>query len=124
MPFDMNKVTHYFLKNDEGGVLMIKSKDPTDTAQISLIREHLKKEKDLFSRADFKDPKTLHGMNMPGLKTLSKSANKFQVDYQQLADGAELKFTAVDANVIHAIHTWFDAQLKDHGKDAKSEVNQ
>jgi hypothetical protein len=120
MPFDMNKVTHYFLKNEEGGILMIRAKDPTDTSQVSLIREHLKKESELFSNANFRDPKMLHGMNMPGVKTLSESPNKFQVDYQKIADGAKLKFTSRDAKVIQAIHRWFDAQLKDHGKDARS----
>jgi hypothetical protein len=120
MPFDMNKVTHYFIKTNTGGILMIKAKDPTDTLQISMIRKHLHKEGILFSKADFKDPKTLHGMHMPGLKTLSESKGKFTVAYKQLPDGAKLTFASKDAVVIDALHVWFDAQLKDHGSDAKS----
>lgn len=120
MPFDMNKVTHYFIKTDNGGILMIKAKDPKDTLQISLIRDHLNKEKGLFSEADFKDPKTLHGMNMPGLKALSGSEGKFNVNYKKLSDGAKLTFASKDPTVIDAIHVWFDAQLRDHGSDAKS----
>lgn len=120
MPFDMNKVTHYFIKTNNGGILRIKAKDPTDTLQISLIRKHLHKEGILFSKADFKDPKTLHGMHMPGLKTLSGAKGKFTVDYKQLPDGAKLTFASKDAAVIDALHVWFDAQLRDHGSDAKS----
>jgi len=120
MPFNMNKVTHYFIKTDEGGILMIKAKNSRDKEQISLIRSHLKKEHNLFSKADFKDPKTLHGMNMPGLKTLTKSKGKYKVEYKELKDGAQLTFISKDTTVIKAFHTWFNAQLKDHGKDAKS----
>jgi hypothetical protein len=120
MPFMMNKVTHYFIKTDSGGVLEIKAKDAKDSTQISLIRNHLEKEQSLFSTADFRDPKTLHGMDMPGLKVLSKSKGKYSVDYSELPDGARLTFSSKDSVVIDAIHTWFDAQLRDHGSDAKS----
>jgi hypothetical protein len=120
MPFNMNKVTHFFIKTKNGGILMIKSKNAQDTLQIGLIRDHLKKEHKLFSNADFKDPKTLHGANMPGLKVLTNSKNKFKVNYKKLSDGAELTFTSTYPAVIKALHIWFDAQLKDHGKDARS----
>jgi hypothetical protein len=120
MPFNMNKVTHYFIKTDSGGVLMIKSKNAKDTVQIGLIRDHLKKEHRLFSEANFRDPKTLHGVNMPGLKVLTNSKGKYKVAYKKLQDGAKLTFTSKDGEVIKALHKWFDAQLKDHGKDARS----
>jgi hypothetical protein len=120
MPFDMDKATHYFLKNSSGGVLKIKAKDPDDSTQIALIRSHLKKEQVLFSKADFGDPETLHGADMPGLKTLTGAEGKFNVEYKELIDGAQLTFTSGDEEVKQAIHAWFDAQLKDHGSDAKS----
>ncbi len=123
MPFDMNKVTHYFIKNNQGGVLMIKTKNKKDTAQAALIQSHLKKEGKLFSNADFRDPKTLHGMNMPGLKVLSGSKGKFKVKYKNLSDGGQLTFNSKNSEVINAIHKWFDAQLKDHGSDAKSSLD-
>lgn len=123
MPFNMNKVTHYFIKNHNGGILIIKTKDKNDTTQAALVKKHLKKEYKLFSDADFRDPKTLHGMNMPGLKTLSNSKGKFKVEYKNLLDGAQLKFISKDSKVIKAIHLWFDAQLKDHGRDAKSSLD-
>jgi len=120
MPFDMDKVTHYFIKNGSGGILRIKTKKLNDTVQTSLIRSHLKKEYTLFSNADFKDPKTLHGMKMPGLKTLSESKGKFNVEYENLSDGAQIIFSSKESEVVKAIHKWFDAQIKDHGSDAKS----
>ena len=121
MPFDMDKVTHYFIKNDSGGILRIKTKEISDTIQTALIQSHLKKEYTLFSNADFNDPKTLHGINMPGLKTLSESKGKFNVEYENLSNGAQIVFSSNDSEVINAIHKWFDAQIKDHGSDAESQ---
>ena len=123
MPFKMNEVTHYFIKNKKGGVLIIKTKNKKDTAQAALVQSHLKKECKLFSNADFRDPKTLHGMNMPGLKVLSGSKGKYNVEYKKLADGAKLTFASKDSAVVNAIHVWFDAQLRDHGSDAKSKLD-
>ncbi len=123
MPFDMNMATHYFIKGDNGGTIMIKSKERDDSTQTALIRNHLKKEEQLFSNADFKDPKTLHGKDMPGLDILSSSKGKFDVKYYEIPQGAELIFNSQDTTVIHAIHEWFDAQLRDHGKDAKSRLD-
>ncbi len=123
MPFDMNMATHYFIKGDKGGTLMIKTKKTDDSSQTALIRNHLKKEEELFSNADFKDPQTLHGKDMPGLDVLSASKGKFDVKYYEIPQGAELIFESRDTTVISAIHKWFDAQLKDHGKDAKSKLD-
>ena len=120
MPFDMNKVTHYFIKNEYGGIITIKVKDEKDTAQIELIRSHLKKEQKLFSKADFRDPKTLHGEEMSGLEVLSGSEGKFDVKYNEIPKGASVTFSSKDSTVVNALHKWFDAQLKDHGSDAKN----
>lgn len=120
MPFDMSRVTHYFIKTKSGGVLKIKAKDKDAKAQIKMIRNHLKEEKELFSNANFRDPKKLHGKHMPGLKILSESAGKYSVNYRELPRGASLIFKSEDKKVIGALHNWFDAQLKDHGGDARS----
>lgn len=57
MPFDMNKVTHYFIKISDGGIIKIKAKDLGDTSQITLIKSHLKKEKELFFKRRFQRSK-------------------------------------------------------------------
>ena len=116
----MNKVTHYFIKTDNGGILRIISKSGDDPKQVKLIREHLRKEQHLFSAGDFRDPKTLHGINMPGLKILTKSNDKYRVLYKEIRNGAQLSFTSEDTTVVNALHTWFAAQLRDHGIDARS----
>ena len=49
--------------------------------------------------------------------------HKFIVEYKELAYGAQLTFSSKESEVIDAIHKWFEAQLKDHGTDAKSSLN-
>ena len=118
MPFDLNKTTHYFQQTDTGGVMQIKTINPDNQEQILLIRQHLQKEADLFADADFSDPESLHGADMPGLPTLSSAFGKFSVQYAELADGAQLTYQTDDPEVITAFHQWFMAQLMDHGSDA------
>lgn len=118
MPFDVSKTTHYFERTASGGIQQVRAKDVKDGEQISLIRSHLKSEAQLFSAGNFRDPMTLHGSDMPGLDVLSDPSAKFNVEYGELPDGAQLTFTSQDQKVIGAFKNWFAAQLMDHGADA------
>ncbi|MBU6466929.1 MAG: aspartate carbamoyltransferase, partial [Burkholderiales bacterium] len=40
------------------------------------------------------------------------------IDYQDIKGGGQLTYRTADASLVAALHTWFDAQLADHGKDA------
>jgi hypothetical protein len=118
MPFDMNKTTHIFLKTSSGGVETIVVKDPSDTADIALIRSHLEKESKLFAVGNFSDPAYIHGSDMPGLQALSAGATRPEVRYGAIPAGAQIAFTTQDASLVSAVHAWFDAQVKDHGAHA------
>jgi len=118
MPFDLSKTTHVFSQTDEGGIQQVRAKDPDDTDQILLIRQHLREEADRFAQGDFADPQTLHGENMPGLDVLTTRADELGVEYEDLDDGAQITYISDDPEVLNAIHLWFMAQLSDHGPDA------
>ncbi len=118
MPFDMNKTMHVFRKTSSGGVETIVVKDPSDTADIALVRSHLEKESKLFAAGNFSDPAYIHGSDMPGLQALSASATRLEVRYSALPAGAQIAFTTQDASLVSAVHEWFDAQVKDHGAHA------
>lgn len=119
MPFDLDLTTHRFAKNASGGVQTVTAKDPTDTDQIRLIREHLIAESARFSRGDFGDPAKIHGDEMPGLAELSKGFQSFEVGYAELPDGARLTYTTDDKTLATALQAWFDAQVSDHGEHAQ-----
>jgi hypothetical protein len=119
MPFKLSATTHVFTKTSAGALQKVIVKDPNDTAQIGLIRRHLSDIADGFSRRDFSGPTEVHGAQMPGLADLKKAKPaEISVRYQDLAEGAQIEYSAQKANLIEALHKWVDAQLSDHGPDA------
>jgi hypothetical protein len=118
MPFDLERTTHRFAKNDTGGVQSVVADDPADTGQIALIRRHLGAEAQRFARGDFTDPARIHGDDMPGLSALRMAEGRVAAHYTDTADGATITYTTTDAALVSALHAWFDAQVSDHGPHA------
>jgi hypothetical protein len=118
MPFDLERTTHRFTKTDTGGVQTVVADDPQDTAQITLIREHLTTEVDRFRRGDFTDPARIHGNEMPGLDALRAHGGRIAIDYETTPDGGRVTYTTGDTELRDALHHWFDAQVSDHGQHA------
>ena len=122
MPFDMAKATHVFRMTETGGIQRVVLKDRSYTEQVVLIQQHLRKEAKRFQHGDYSDPAKLHGVTMPGLKELQLGAQRVEVLYSDLPDGAEITFkTTRSSALLTAIHRWFGAQLSEHGADAKAE---
>jgi TusA-related sulfurtransferase len=45
-----------------------------------------------------------------------------RVEYREVERGAEITYVSDDPALVEAIHEWFDAQLRDHGRHAVSSV--
>ena len=114
MPFDLNATTHTFTKTSQGGIQQIVANSACDQADIDLIRGHLRQEATRFANGEFTDPATIHGADMPGLKTLQAAGGRLTVTYAQVPAGAAITYTATEPDLINAIHTWFDAQTHEH----------
>lgn len=120
MPFSLAATTHIFTKTAEGGNQQVVARNPADAAQARMIRQHLQEIRDQFLKGDFSGPSHIHGQDMPGLADLKASRpGQIAIDYKELKAGAQLTYTTSDASLVTALHQWFDAQLTDHGKDAK-----
>ncbi|MGB8716759.1 MAG: hypothetical protein WCD66_10410 [Rhodanobacteraceae bacterium] len=117
----MSKTVHIFRMTESGGVQRVVARDPDESDQVALIRQHLRHEAEKFQRGDFSDPARLHGADMPGLKQLRIGAADIKVSYAELPMGAEIRFETTDLHLITAIHRWFGAQLSEHGADARAE---
>jgi hypothetical protein len=119
MPFDLAATTHVFTKTAEGGRQRVLVKQAADLGQVKRVRQHLHDIQAQFLKGDFSGPQYIHGQQMPGLAEL-KAAKPGQVaiDYQEVAGGAELRYRTGNADLVKALHGWFDAQLSDHGSDA------
>ncbi|MEO8839564.1 MAG: aspartate carbamoyltransferase [Herbaspirillum sp.] len=120
MPFDLKETTHLFTKTNDGGIQQVVAKNPQNRMQIKLIREHLQEISNQFGKGDFSAPMQIHGAEMPGLKELKKARpGEILINYKALSDGGEVEYSTSNATLVAALHRWFDAQLSDHGADAK-----
>jgi hypothetical protein len=119
MPFDLKKTQHIFNKTNTGGVQQVFVRDSSNSQQIAMIRQHLTKITQDFSRGDFSAPAKIHGADMPGLAELRNAKpGQLRVEYKDIKDGGEIIYSSTDQGLIAGIHKWFDAQLADHGPDA------
>ena len=118
MPFDLGQTTHIFEMTETGGIQEVISDDPTDSTQISLIRQHLQHEESRFRGGDFSDPTLLHGTDMPGVRELAEGKDQIRMEYSEVPSGAQIVFVTEDLRLLTALHRWFGAQLSDHASDA------
>jgi hypothetical protein len=118
MPFSLDETVHVFEMTSTGGVQEVIADDPGDQAQIQLIRQHLAHEATRFQKGDFRDPGSLHGTDMPGVRELSAGADRLRVTYDDLPAGGRIVYVVSEAELVTAVHRWFGAQLSDHGADA------
>lgn len=118
MPFDLDRTTHIFDKQENGGLQQVIA-DDGDGEQIALIREHLMEEAERFSEGDFHDPAMIHGDDMAGLHELVTGADRLNIEYGEIDDGAQILYTTDDPLLVEAVHAWFDQQVSDHGNHAE-----
>lgn len=118
MPFDLEQTTHVFEKREDGGLQQVVADDATDNEQIALIRAHLAEEAQRFQQGDFHDPAMIHGDDMAGLHQLALGYEQITISYEEITEGAQILYTTDDAEMVSAIHSWFDAQLADHAGHA------
>ena len=121
MPFELKATTHLFSKTGAGGVQQVIAKAPRNSAQIRLVREHLREIATQFAAGNFSAPARIHGASMPGLLELRKAGpGKIGISYEDLPAGGQIRYSTASAPLVAALHQWFDAQLSDHGADAKA----
>lgn len=119
MPFSLHATTHIFTKTDQGGTQRVVAKEASDALQTRLVRQHLHDIQRQFRKGDFSGPAHIHGDDMPGLAELKVATpGAISVAYADVKGGAELTYRTSDAQLVDALHRWFDAQLSDHGADA------
>ena len=118
MGFDLDRSTHIFEKLATGGRQQVVS-DDNDPEQVRLIQTHLKEIASQFRQGNFHGPEEIHGEHMAGLHQLVMGYDRILIEYESLPEGAQILYTTQDSTMVHAIHSWFDAQVTDHGHHAQ-----
>ena len=121
MPFSLAATQHVFTKTAEGGTQRVVARKTGDAKQVRLVREHLHEIEAQFRQVDFSGPAHIHGADMPGLAQLQAAPRgAVAISYRDVPGGAELAYRTADQSLVAALHAWFDAQVSDHGRDARS----
>ncbi len=119
MPFSLKATQHVFTKTPDGGVQKVVARQASDAEQVRLVRAHLRDIRTQFLQGDFSGPAHIHGKEMPGLAELrAAKPGQIAIDYKEVAGGAELTYRTAETKLATALHSWFDAQVSDHGPDA------
>ena len=120
MPFSLAATEHVFTRNASGGTQQVVARNAGNAQQVALVRQHLREIREQFLKGDFSGPSHIHGAEMPGLAQLQAAQpGQLAIAYRDISSGAELSYSATDAKLVAALHQWFDAQLADHGPDAR-----
>ncbi|RMF57773.1 MAG: aspartate carbamoyltransferase [Bacteroidetes bacterium] len=119
MPFDLDRTIHVFEETEDGGVQRVLVRDEEDREQVVLIRQHLREQAARFARGDFSAPAQIHGEAMPGLRELASGAARLEVRYEDIPGGALIRYVSSDTALVRALHRWFAAQRRDHGRHAR-----
>lgn len=119
MPFSLKATQHVFTKTPDGGVQKVVARNTADSEQVKLVRGHLRDIQTQFLKGDFSGPTHIHGAGMPGLAELrAAQPGQIAIEYKEVAGGAELTYRTAETKLATALHSWFDAQVSDHGHDA------
>jgi hypothetical protein len=120
MPFDLKANSHVFTKSRNGGLQQVQARNQEDTAQVRLIRSHLRDIAARVAPGDFSAPTHIHGADMPGLAQLKQARpGEISIQYRELFNGAQIRYATSNPALVPVLHQWFDAQLADHGADAR-----
>jgi len=114
MGVDQYSSTHVFEDLPDGGRIVLDRGDPSDTAGIATIRQHMHQVAAAFTAGDFTQPFTVHATNVPG--TAVMAAERTTITYEEFdrPRGAEVRITTRDSGAVAAVHEFLEFQRHAH----------
>lgn len=106
--FDRTNMSRGFEATDDGGLEQVVAQDGANREQLDSVRAYLKDEVARFQQGRYEDPARTHGMEMPGSRALEGGYSRIRVSYADLPSGGQVTYVASDAELVQAIHAWFE----------------
>ena len=114
MGFSQTATTHHFLANDNGGVIKVEAKDPSDTKSRDQVRAHLQHIAHAFAAGDFAIPMFVHDQTVPGVAAMQRLKSEIRYGYEELPAGAQVQIRSSNPEAVAAIHDFLSFQIQDH----------
>lgn len=113
MGVDQYSSAHRFDDRPDGGAIELQ-RDPTDSAGVSVIREHLASIARKFSAGDFEIPGFVHGTSVPGTSVMHARRAGIAYRFEPLPGGGRVVMRTRDADAVRAIHAFLAFQRSEH----------
>ena len=114
MGVDQYTSTHVFEDLPDGGRVVLDRDDPSDTAAVRTIREHMRVIQAAFERGDFALPGQVHAREVPGTRVMRERRAAIRYSAVDRPRGAELRITTTDPSALAAIRDFLAFQRLDH----------
>ena len=113
MGVDQYTSAHRFDDTDTGGEIQLQ-RDPSDSAGVATIREHLRDITAAFQRGDFRIPGFVHARQVPGTEVMAARKGDIEYSFVELPGGGKVVITTRDPEAVAAIHVFLAFQRQDH----------
>lgn len=114
MGVDQYTSAHVFEDLPDGGRIVLDRDDPSDSASIAVIREHMRTIAAAFTRGDFQAPGIVHARQVPGTDVMRRRRAMIGYAVVDRPRGAELRITTTDREAVRAVHDFLAFQRIDH----------
>ena len=108
--FTSGPVRETFVSTPDGGIEDAGAINPSG-AEVKKVQAQTRKRAAAFARGDFVDPTNPHGDLVPGLREMRRQWNKMHVRYEDLPNGARIRYSTSDPVMVEALHQWFVARV-------------
>lgn len=113
MGVDQYTSTHRFDDLADGGRIEL-TRDPSDSAGVRTIREHLAGIARAFAAGDFSTPFAVHDREVPGTRVMAAKRDAIRYDFKPVRGGGEVRISSKDPEAIRAVHAFMAFQRGDH----------
>ena len=114
MGVDQYTSTHVFEDLPDGGRILLKRDDPSDTAGTATIRRHMESIVADFRRGDFAKPFRVHAGVVPGTAVMTTLRAAIRYEVLDRPRGAEVRLRSADPAAVAAIHEFLAFQREAH----------
>lgn len=114
MGVDQYASAHVFEDLEDGGRIVLDADNPSDTAGIVAIRQHMRNIATAFRAGDFAGPFQVHDHVVPGTSVMAARRTKITYEFTDRPRGAEVRIQSTDSAAVAAIHAFLVFQRTEH----------
>jgi len=114
MGVDQYTAAHVFEDLVDGGRIVLDADNPSDTAGIVAIRQHMRDIATAFRAGDFARPFQVHAQVVPGTSVMAARRTKITYEATDRLRGAEVRLRTADSAAVAAIHAFLSFQRTQH----------